>query len=356
MVNKDSISVEREKLRLEADLQQFLYTVKGTMVLTPEEKKGAKTKSDSLKFDDPSVQKRLQPVLEIAIQSNFWKAKTDLKATWITGSVMRLAEGIFKYTRVKGGVTGGIRGILKALNWGKSQAYRAKELSEVFGDDLVKMPVGITAAKLAELLERRKRDKKHGKVFDPIAWLDEHKEALRDAKSADAVKELLGTVKEKTTPKPKSVETEENPDQRVEVITVLNIVAKIKPCEQAGLNDVVLKSVSDTQVEGLKNWLKAQRMLGEEGESVRRPDTFGADPDRQSPTENEVPDSFKHLLDRVCAKTGRKWTGESPSSDIWNLFGWTDQLIDTAIDRWDELELEEKCFASVGIGQFPMIG
>jgi hypothetical protein len=277
MADKENLKVEREKLRLEADLQQFVKAVKGTMVLTPEEKKGAKAISDSLKFDQ-SVQEQLQPIVEIAIQSNFWKAKSDLKATWIQGSVMRLAEGIFKYTRVKGGLTGGIRGILKALNWGKTQAYVAKELSETFGDDLLKMPVGITAAKLAELLERRKQDKKHGEIFNPKSWLDQNRQAFQDAQDSRAVKELLGIVKEKKTPKPKSVETEENPDPTVEVITVLNIVAKFKPCEEVGLNDVVLKCVSDTQVAGLKNWLKAQQMLGEEDESVRRPDTLEKEP------------------------------------------------------------------------------
>ena len=68
MESKESLSVEREKLRLEADLQQFVKAVKGTMVLTPEEKKGAKAISDSLKFDDQSVQKRLQPILGVAIE------------------------------------------------------------------------------------------------------------------------------------------------------------------------------------------------------------------------------------------------------------------------------------------------
>jgi hypothetical protein len=85
-------------------------------------------------------------------------------------------------------------------------------------------------------------------------------------------------VKEKKTPKPKSVETEKEPDPSVEVITVLNIVAKFKPCEEPGLNDVVLKSVSDTQMEGLKNWLKAQQMLADEDESVRSPDTLEKQP------------------------------------------------------------------------------
>ena len=142
---------------------------------------------------------------------------------------MARPKGIFKYTRVKGGLTGGIRGILKALNWGKTQAYMAKELVETFGDDLLKMPVGITAAKLMELLEKRKQDKKNGVVFNPIAWLDEHKQALQEAQDSRAVKELLGIVKEKKSPKPKSVETEKQPDPSVEVITVLNIVAKFKP-------------------------------------------------------------------------------------------------------------------------------
>ena len=40
----------------------------------------------------------------------------------------------------------------------------------------------------------------------------------------------------------------------------------------------MLKSVSDTQVERLKNWLKAQQMLAEEDESVRSPDTLEKQP------------------------------------------------------------------------------
>lgn len=337
MESKESLNREREKLRLEADLQQFLKAVKGTMVLTPEEKKGAKAKSDSLKFDQ-SVQEQLQPILEVAIQSNFWKAKTDLKSTWITGSVMRLAEGIFKYTRVKGGLTGGIRGILKAMNWGKTQAYLAKELVETFGgDDLLKMPTGITLAKLAALLERRKQEKKHGNIFNPKVWLNENKQALQEAQDSRAVKELLGIVNEKKTPKPKCVETEQQPDPSVEVITVLNIVAKFKPCEEVGFNDVVLKSVSDTQVENLKNWLKAQRMVAEEAESVRSPDTL-----------DEVASGYPVWDDAVEGVV--EDTGDIDLSDV---YGDESERVGYVIPTYEDLSLDLEPIKILNDGEFP---
>lgn len=336
MADRENLNLEREKLRLEADLQQFLKAAKGTMVLTSEEKKGAMAKSDSLKFDQ-SVQEQLQPILEVAIQSNFWKAKSDLKATWLTGSVMRLAEGIFKYTRVKGGLTGGIRGILKALNWGKTQAYVAKELVETFGDDLLKMPVGITAAKLVELLERRKQDKKHGEIFDPKAWLNEHKQALQEAQDSRAVKELLGIVKEKKSPKPKSVETEQQPDPSVEVITVLNIEAKFKRYEEAGLNDVVLKSVSDTQVERLKNWLKGQQMLAEEDESFRSPDTL-----------DEVANGYPVWDDAV-----EGFVEDTGDIDLSDVYGDESERVGYVIPTYEDLSLDLEPIKILNDGEFP---
>jgi hypothetical protein len=184
----------------EVDVRGFLTAMTGKLTLTSEETKAAQAKLLAVKLDNPEIQEVLQPVLEIAVQAGIWESKNELKAIWIKGSFMQVAENVFTYRRVKGGVKGGIRGVLKALGWSKTQAYKAKELVETFEDRLLEMPTGINAAKLIELLQRQKIDKKQGKVFDPAEWLEKHESEVRDAKSSDALREILGTVKKKALP------------------------------------------------------------------------------------------------------------------------------------------------------------
>jgi len=339
MKKKTKTMDDTEAARMcEVDVQAFLNEMKGKLALTLEDNKAAKARVSAIKIDS-ETQKILEPVLEIVVQADIWDSRNELKRMWIQGRFMQVAENIFSYRRVKGGITGGIRGVLKALGWSKSQAYRAKDLVETFEDALLEMPPEINAAKLLALIEKQKYEKKLGKSFDPVSWLDEHNDDLRAANSVEAVQEILGTVKEKKIPKPKPVETEVEPDPSMEEITVANITAKVKRSAD-GLTDVVLKSLSDTQVDGLKRWLKAQENLEDATQSVPARDTLDESV-QQEPNEDEVPDTFKYLLGRVTAKTGQ-WAEEPPSSTVWNLFGWTNDVIDVAIDNWAELELEEK--------------
>ena len=94
----------------------------------------------------------------------------------------------------------------------------------------------------------------------------------------------------------------------MEEINVANISAKVKRREESGLTDVSLKSLNDTQVEGLKRWLNAQDFL-----------------------KDEVTESYMFLVNRVADKTGRAYGGENPNWEIWKTFGWTKELIDAAI-------------------------
>ncbi len=342
MKKKTKTMDDTEAARMcEVDVQAFLNEMKGKLALTSEDNKAAKARVRAIKLDS-ETQKILEPALEIVVQAAIWDSRNELKRMWIQGRFMQVAENVFSYRRVKGGITGGIRGVLKALGWSKSQAYRAKDLVETFEDGLLAMPTGISAAKLLALIEKQKQEKKRGKIFDPVTWLDDHKHAVRDSKNCDAVKEMLGIAKEKKSPKTKTVETHVEAGSDLEEITVANISARVKRSDETGLTDVVLKSLSDTQVDGLKRWLNAQEYLEDATQSVPRWDTLDAEPVQQEPNEDEVPDTFKYLLGRVTAKTGEDWAGENPPWKIWNLFGWTNDVIDAAMDNWDELELEEK--------------
>ena len=86
---------------------------------------------------------------------------------------------------------------------------------------------------------------------------------------------MLGIVKEKKSPKTKTVETHVEAGSDLEEITVANISARVKRSDETGLTDVVLKSLSDTQVDGLKRWLNAQEYLEDATQSVPALGHFG---------------------------------------------------------------------------------
>ena len=168
MKKKTKTMDDTEAARMcEVDVQAFLNEMKGKLALTSEDNKAAKARVSAMKLNDPGTQKILEPILEIVVQADNWESKNELKTTWVRGRFMQVAENVFTYRRVQGGVNGGIRGILKALGWSRSRAYRAKDLVETFEDGLLEMPPGINAAKLLALIEKQKQEKKRGRFLIP---------------------------------------------------------------------------------------------------------------------------------------------------------------------------------------------
>ena len=274
MDGKQELSLEEVARNCQETVDHFLAKIgwRKKEPQTYEEGQAVKAKLAGIRLADPETQTVLEPLLKIVIQIDVSESKDQRTVQWIKGMFMQAAEQIFSYRRVKGGVRGGVRGVLEALGWGKTQAYRAKDLVETFGDWLLTMPVEISVNKLLELIERRTQDKKKGRFFDPVAWLEENKDALREARSSDAIKKLVGTEKEKRPPKPKAVETEVAPDPSFEEFVVANISAKIKHFDQTNLNDVMLKNLSDAQLHGLKRWLDAQGVFDDDSDGVRTQD------------------------------------------------------------------------------------
>src|SRR5271157_351005 len=117
MKKKTKTMDDTEAARMcEVDVQAFLNEMKGKLALTLEDNKAAKARVSAIKID-PETQKILEPALEIVAQAEIWGSRNELKRMWIQGRFMQVAENIFSYRRVKGGITGGIRGVLKALGW-----------------------------------------------------------------------------------------------------------------------------------------------------------------------------------------------------------------------------------------------
>ena len=192
----------------QTDVNNFLQDVRDKLPLSVEQKSAAKAKLKTIKLDDPEIQKILQDSLEIVIQADIWESTNELKAAYIKGYFMGVAENIFRYRRVKGGTKGGIRGLCEALGWGKSQAYRAKKFFEIFDDALLTMSPGISAAKLQVLVDKQGKAKKNGEIFNPEEWLEKHKDELEQAKTAGDVEEMVGTVKAKENSEAENCETQ----------------------------------------------------------------------------------------------------------------------------------------------------